>query len=60
MTSKVTQVLPSRDSKIREARVRITNTNTFLKLPIRKLFAVENTYHVTNETDEAKEQNFRL
>ena len=54
MTAKVTQILPSRNSKIREARVRITNTNTFLKLPIRKLFAVENTYHVTNETDEKK------
>ena len=39
--------------------MRITKNNTFLKLSVKKLFAVENTYHVTNEIDKAKEQKFR-
>ena len=47
----VTRVLPSRDSEIRGAIVRIAKTNTILKRPINKLFAVENTYHDTNQTD---------
>ena len=47
----VTRVLPSRDSKIRGAIVRIITTNTILKRPVNKLFAVENTYHDTNQTD---------
>ena len=47
----VTQVLPSRDSEIREAIVRITKTNPILKRPVNKLFAVENRYHDTNQTD---------
>ena len=51
----VTRVLPSRDSEIRGAIVRIAKTNTILK----KLFAVENTYD-TNQTDKAREQKFRL
>ena len=49
----VTRVLPSRDSEIRGAIVRITKTNTILKRPVNKLFAIENTYHDTNQTDKA-------
>ena len=45
------RVLPSRDSEIRGAIVRITKTNTILKRPVNKLFPVENTYHDTNQTD---------
>ena len=44
----VTQLLPSKDSEIRGAIVRITNINTILKHPIYKLFMTENTYHDTN------------
>ena len=40
----VTRVLPSRDSEIRGAIVRIVKTNTILKRPVNKLFTVENTY----------------
>ena len=36
-------VLPSRDSEIRRAIVRMTKTNTILKLPVNKLFTVKNT-----------------
>ena len=53
-------VLPSRDSEIRGAIVRIPKTNTILKRPVKKLFAVENTYHDTNQTHKAREQKFRL
>ena len=56
----VTRVLPSRDSEIREAIVRIAKTNTIHKRPVKKLFAVENTYYDTNQTDKAREQKFRL
>ena len=56
----VTRVLPSRDSEIRGPIVRIEKTNTILKRPVNKLFAVENTYHDTNQTDKAREQKFRL
>ena len=49
----VTWVLPSRDSEIREVIVRIEKTNTILKRPVNKLFAVENTYHDNNQTDKA-------
>ena len=56
----VTRVLPSRNSEIRGAIVRIANTNTNFKRPVKKLFAVENTYHDTNQTDRAREQRFRL
>ena len=56
----VTRVLPSRDSEIRGAIVRIAKTNTILKRPVKKLFPVENTYHDTNQADKAKEQKFRL
>ena len=37
----VTRVLPSRDSEIRGAIVRIAKTNTILKRPVNKLFAVK-------------------
>ena len=47
----VTRVLPSRDSEIREAIVRIAKTSTILKCPVNKLFAVENKYHDTEQTD---------
>ena len=47
----VTRALPSRDSEIRGAIVRIVKTNTILKRPVNKLFAVENTYHDTKQTD---------
>ena len=47
----VTRVLPSRDSEIRGAIVRITKTNTILKRPLNKLFAVESTYYDNNRTD---------
>ena len=49
----VTRVLPSRDSEIRGVTVRIEKINTILKRPVNKLFAVENTYHDTNQTDKA-------
>ena len=47
----VTRVLPSRDFEMTEAIVRIKKTNTILKRPVNELFAFENTYHNTNETD---------
>ena len=56
----VIQVLPRRGSIIRGAIVRITKTNTILKRPEKKFFAVENTYHDTNQTEKAREQKFRL
>ena len=49
----VTRVLPSRDSEIRRVIVRIEKTNTILKRPVNKLFAVENRYHDTNQTDKS-------
>ena len=55
-----TLVLPSRSSEIRGAIVRIEKINSILKRPVKKLFAVENAYHVINQTDNAREQNFRL
>ena len=52
-------MVPSRDSEIRGAIVRIAKTNTILKRPINKLFTVENTCRDTNQTDKAGEQKFR-
>ena len=37
-------VLPSRDSEIRGATVRMAKTNAILKHPVNKLFPNENTY----------------
>ena len=47
------RILPSRDSEIRGAIVRITKTNIILKRSVNELFAAENTYHGTNQTDKA-------
>ena len=58
-TAIVTGLLPSIDSEIREAIVRIAKINTTLKLLVNKLFTVENTYHDTNQIDKVREQNFR-
>ena len=52
--------LPSRDSEIRGAIMRIAKTNTILKRFVNKLFAVENKYHDTNQRDKPREQKFRL
>ena len=49
----VTRVSPSKESEIRGVIVRIGKTNTIPKCPISKLFAVENAFHDTNQTDEA-------
>ena len=54
-TATVTRVLSSRDSEIRRAIVRIVKT-VILKRPVKKFFAVENTYYNTNQTDKAREQ----
>ena len=49
----VTRVLPSRNSEIRGAIVTIAKTNTILERPVNNLFAVENIYHDTNQTNKA-------
>ena len=49
----VRRLLSSRDSEIRGAIMRIVKTNTILKRPVNNPFAVENTYHDTNQTDKA-------
>ena len=49
-------VLPSRDSKIKGAIVRIVKTNAILKGPVNKICTVENTCHDTSGTDETREQ----
>ena len=46
----ITRVLPSRDSEIRGATMRIAKTNTVLKRPVNNLFAVENISHDSNKT----------
>ena len=51
----VTRVLPSGDSEIRGATMRIAKASTILKRPVKIIFAVKNTYHDTNQTDEARE-----
>ena len=55
----VTGVLPSGDSEIKEAIVRIKNTNPILKRHVNKFFPIEYTYHDIKQTDKAREQNFR-
>ena len=47
----VTRVLPGRGSEIRGEIVGIAKTNTILKRPVNKLFAVKNTYYDTKQTD---------
>ena len=49
----VTRVLFSRDSEVRGEIVRTTKTNTILKRLVNKLFAAENIYHDTNQTNKA-------
>ena len=56
----VTRVLPTSDSEIRGATMRIAKASAILKRPVKILFAVKNTYHDTNQTDEAREKKFRL
>ena len=46
-------VLPSTDSEIRGAIVRIAKINTILKRPVNNLLGVENIYHDNNQTDKA-------
>ena len=55
----VTGVLPSRDSEIAGAIVRIAKANAILKRPVNKLFTTENTYHDTQKTYKAREQKLR-
>ena len=55
----VTEVLPSRDSGIKGAIVRIKKTNAILKRPINKLFPIECACHDTNQTDKAREKKLR-
>ena len=44
------------DPEIRRAIVRIPKINTVFKLPLKKLFAVENTYYDTSQTDKTSHQ----
>ena len=55
----VAGVLPSRDSEIRGAIVKIAKTNAIFKRPINKLFTIENTYDA-NQTDKAREQKLNV
>ena len=55
----VTAVLPSRDSKIRGAIVRIAKANAILKHPVNKLFPTEYTNHDTNQTDKTRKQKLK-
>ena len=48
-----------RDSEIKRAVVRISNTNAILKRPVNKFFPIENAYHDTNQTYKAREQKLR-
>ena len=50
----VTDVLPSEDSEITGAIVRIEKTHTILKRLVNKLFTVQNAYHDTNQTHKAR------
>ena len=53
----VAGVLPSRDTEIKGAIVKIAKTNTILKRPINKFLRIENTYHDTNQTDKGRKQS---
>ena len=55
----VTGVLPSRDSQIREAIVRIVKANTIVKCFVNYFLTVGNRYHDTNQTNKAREQKLR-
>ena len=54
----VTRV-PSKDSEIKGAIVRIKKTNAMLKYPVKKLFPIEYTYRDTTQTDKARKQKLR-
>ena len=45
----LTGVLPSRDSEIRRAILRMAKTNATFKRPVNKLFPIENTYLETTK-----------
>ena len=47
----VMRALPTRNTEIRGAIVRMAKTNTIRKRPVNKLVPAENTYHDTNQTD---------
>ena len=49
MTLYIMILLPSRESEIRGAIVRIAKSNAILKCPVNEPFAIENTYHGTNK-----------
>ena len=55
----LTGALPSRDSEVRGAIVRIAKTNAILKRPVNKLFLTENAYQDTNQTGIARMQKLR-
>ena len=55
----LTGVLPSRESEVRGAIVRIAKTNAILKCPVNKLFLIENAYQDTNQTGIARIQKLR-
>ena len=57
--STVTRVLPSRDSEIKGAILRIKKTNAILKRPVNKVFPIEYTYHETNRTDKGRKEKLR-
>ena len=54
-----TGVLPSRNSEIRGAMVRIAKTNAILKRLVNKLSFIENTYQDTNQADTIRQQKLR-
>ena len=45
----VTGVLPSKDSEIKGAKVRIKKTNAILKHPVKKVFPIEYTYDTSEQ-----------
>ena len=51
--------ITSVDSEIKGAITKIAKINTIIKLPVNKLFTVENTYQDTNQRDKAIEQKLR-
>ena len=55
----LTGVLPSSDSEVRGAIVRIAKTNAILKRPVNKLFLIKNAYQDTNQTGIARIQKLR-
>ena len=56
-TATVTGVLPSRDSEIIRAIVRIAKTKAIFKRPVNKLFPIENTYRDINQTVKARNKS---